>query len=518
MITPTYSHFETLASQGNLIPVVREVLADQDTPVSAYEKLRTALRSEDPDACTFLLESVEGGENIGRYSMLGGMPRGILKATGRTAEYTENGTTQTFDDVDPLSVLQDLMSTYHPVPDDTLPRFTGGAVGFLGYDAVAQFDKVPLSDTPGLETPDMVFLIADTVILFDQVRHTMKLVANAFIEGDPKEAYDDAVARLDKLADMLQTPLPRRMLDATLPDTDLPFTSNTRQEDFEQAVDTSKEYIRAGDIIQVVLSQRFEVEGQDDPLQVYRALRSVNPSPYMFCLELGDLALSGSSPEVHVRQEDGRVDIRPIAGTRKRGATEAEDVALAEDLLADPKERAEHVMLVDLARNDIGRVCVPGSVQVSEFMIIERYSHVMHIVSNVTGDISDEKNSYDLMRATFPAGTLSGAPKIRAMEIIAELEPDRRGPYGGAVGYFGFDGNLDCCITIRTCFFAGGKTYVQAGAGLVADSVPLHEYEETVNKAKGMMRALALARGHSDISSASAKATADCADKPLGSK
>jgi len=247
----------------------------------------------------------------------------------------------------------------------------------------------------------------------------------------------------------------------------------------------------------VVVSQRFAVEGQDDPLQVYRALRSVNPSPYMFCLELGDVALAGSSPEVHVRQEDGRVDIRPIAGTRKRGDSEAADVALEKDLLADPKERAEHVMLVDLARNDIGRVCTPGTVDVSEFMIIERYSHVMHIVSNVTGDIAEDKNSYDLMRATFPAGTLSGAPKIRAMEIIAELEPDRRGPYGGAVGYFGFDGNLDCCITIRTCFFSGGKTYVQAGAGLVADSVPASEYEETVNKAKGMMRALALARGQS---------------------
>jgi anthranilate synthase component 1 len=497
MITPDFPTFQTLATQGNLIPVVREVLADQDTPVSAYEKLRTALRKQNPDACTFLLESVEGGENIARYSMLGGMPRGILKATGRTAEYHVNGTVRTFEDVDPLAVLQEIMSDFNPVPDPTLPRFTGGAVGFLGYDAVAQFDKVPLAETPGLDFPDMVFLIADTVILFDQVRHTMKLVANAYIEDDPNAAYEDAVRRLDELADMLQTPLPRRILDATLPETDLPFSSNTRREDFEDGVVRAQEYVRAGDIIQVVVSQRFGVEGQDDPLQVYRALRSVNPSPYMFCLELGDVALAGSSPEVHVRQEDGRVDIRPIAGTRKRGESEAADQALEKDLLADPKERAEHVMLVDLARNDIGRVCAPGSVQVSEFMVIERYSHVMHIVSNVTGDLADSKNSYDLMRATFPAGTLSGAPKIRAMEIIAELEPDRRGPYGGAVGYFGFDGNLDCCITIRTCFFAGGKTYVQAGAGLVADSVPASEYEETVNKAKGMMRALALARGHS---------------------
>ncbi|MDF3128160.1 anthranilate synthase component I [Kiritimatiellaeota bacterium B1221] len=496
MISPDYPTFLERAQHGNLIPVVREVLADQDTPVSAYEKLRTALRATDPEACTFLLESVEGGENIARYSMLGGMPRGILKAKDRRAEYHEGGKVTVFEDVDPLAVLQNLMSVYKPVPDESLPRFTGGAVGFLGYDAVAQFDKVPLSPNPGLEFPDMVFLIADTVILFDQVRHTMKLVANAYVTDDAEAAYNDALKRLDQLAGMLQTSLPRRILDAQVPAKDLPFTSNTKREDFEAAVEKSREYIRAGDIIQVVVSQRFAVEGQDDPLQVYRALRSVNPSPYMFCLELGDVALAGSSPEVHVRNENQQVDIRPIAGTRKRGKDEAEDLFLEKDLLADPKERAEHVMLVDLARNDIGRVCECGSVDVSEFMIIERYSHVMHIVSNVRGKLHPEKNSYDLMRATFPAGTLSGAPKIRAMEIIAELEPDRRGPYGGAVGYFGFDGNLDCCITIRTCFFAGNKTYVQAGAGLVADSVPATEFEETVNKAKGMMKALTLARGH----------------------
>ncbi|WFB34341.1 anthranilate synthase component I [Kiritimatiellota bacterium B12222] len=496
MISPDLPTFLDRAQHGNLIPVVREVLADQDTPVSAYEKLRTALRSQDPQACTFLLESVEGGENIARYSMLGGMPRGILKAKDRRAEYHADGKVTVFDNVDPLAVLEDLMSAYHPVPDASLPRFTGGAVGFLGYDAVAQFDKVPLSPNPGMDFPDMVFLIADTVILFDQVRHTMKLVANAFVEDDAEAAYADALSRLDQLAEMLQTSLPRRMLDAQVPAQDLPFTSNTQREDFEAAVEKSREYIRAGDIIQVVVSQRFAVEGQDDPLQVYRALRSVNPSPYMFCLELGDVALAGSSPEVHVRNEDQQIDIRPIAGTRIRGKDEAEDLYLEQDLLADPKERAEHVMLVDLARNDIGRVCECGSVEVNEFMIIERYSHVMHIVSNVRGKLQPEKNSYDLMRATFPAGTLSGAPKIRAMEIIAELEPDRRGPYGGAVGYFGFDGNLDCCITIRTCFFAGNKTYVQAGAGLVADSVPATEFEETVNKAKGMIKALSLARGH----------------------
>ncbi len=496
MISPSLPEFLQRAQHGNLIPVVREVLADQDTPVSAYEKLRNALRRNDPSACSFLLESVEGGENIGRYSMLGGMPRAILRAKGRHAELQQASGDKVYEDVEPLAVLQELMSAYKPVPDPTLPRFSGGAVGFLGYDCVAQFDRVPLSPHAGIDFPDMVFLIADTLIIFDQVRHTMKLVANAFVESDPASAYQDALKRIDVLADMLQTALPRRMLDAQMPAQDLPFRSNTRKEDFLAAVEASREYIRAGDIIQVVLSQRFEVEGRDDPLQVYRALRSINPSPYMFCLELGDIALAGSSPEVHVRNEERRVDIRPIAGTRKRGADEAEDRALELDLLADPKERAEHVMLVDLARNDIGRVCDWGSVKVTEFMIIERYSHVMHIVSNVRGQLRSDRNSYDLMRATFPAGTLSGAPKIRAMEIIAELEPDRRGPYGGAVGYFGFDGNLDCCITIRTCFFAGNRTYVQAGAGLVADSVAESEYEETVNKAKGMMKALSLARGH----------------------
>jgi len=495
MITPDFTEFKRRAALGNLIPVVREVLADQDTPVSAYEKLRTALRKEDPDAPVFLLESVEGGENIGRYSMLGGMPRAVLRAKDRRVEIHADGKVQVLENREPLAVLEDMMSAYRPVPDPALPRFTGGAVGFLGYDCVAGFDKVPLSGTPGMDFPDMVFLIADTVILFDQVRHTMKLVANALIGDDVEAAYADALARIGRLAEMLQTALPRRMLDARIPPAALPFSSNTREADFLSAVERTREYIRAGDVIQVVLSQRFRVDGSDDPLQVYRALRSINPSPYMFCLELGDVAMAGSSPEVHVRNEDNTVNIRPIAGTRKRGADEAEDRALEADLLADPKERAEHVMLVDLARNDIGRVCDWGSVSVSEFMIIERYSHVMHIVSNVRGTLRGDKSSYDLMRATFPAGTLSGAPKIRAMEIIAELEPDRRGPYGGAVGYFGFDGNLDCCITIRTCFFTGGQTCVQAGAGLVADSVPENEFEETVNKAKGMMTALALARG-----------------------
>ena len=312
MIHPDLPAFLERARHGNLVPVSREILADQDTPVSAYEKLRTALRAEDPNACTFLFESVEGGENIARYSMLGGMPRAVVRAKNGVVTHTHAEGVETYTDREPLSVLEEIMSRYQPVHDPSLPRFTGGAVGFLGYDCVAGFDKVPLANEPGLDFPEMVFLIADTVILFDQVRHTMKLVANAWIGDDAEAAYTDALQRIDRLAELLQTPLPRRVLDANVPDVDLPHSSNTHKPDFLRAVEASREYIRAGDIIQVVLSQRFTVEGRDDPLQVYRALRSINPSPYMFCLELGDVALAGSSPEVHVRNEDRQVD-EPLA-------------------------------------------------------------------------------------------------------------------------------------------------------------------------------------------------------------
>jgi anthranilate synthase component 1 len=495
MYSPSLEEFKSRAQRGNLVPVCREILADQETPVSAYERLRTGLRAGGSRPFTFLLESVEGGETIARYSFLGGNPRTMVRAWGRKVEIEEAGGSITrHADADPLSVLRDAMSQYRPVCDPTLPRFTGGAVGYIGYDSVAQFDRVPLCPRPGLGWPDMVMMVADTLIAFDHVRHSMILIANAFITGDAEAAYRDAVARLDGLAALLETPIRRRLIDVRGPVEELPLQSNTSHAQFIDAVHKSKEFIRAGDIFQVVLSQRFEAPAVRDPLDVYRALRLVNPSPYMFCLELGDHALAGSSPEVHVRSVDRQVDIRPIAGTRARAKDPAADLALEQELLADPKERAEHVMLVDLARNDIGRVCTWGTVKVSEMMVIERYSHVMHIVSNVRGELAKDRDVYDLLKATFPAGTLSGAPKIRAMEIIADLEQSRRGAYGGAIGYFGFDGNLDSAITIRTVLLDGDKAYVQAGAGVVADSDPQKEYEETQNKAKGMLRALALAR------------------------
>jgi anthranilate synthase component 1 len=485
------------AKQGNLVPVWKEVLADQETPVSAYERVRTFLRRREHASHTYLLESVEGGENIGRYSFIGGTPRTIIRAYGRRVEVASNGSEpEVFEDMDPLDALKNHMQQFAPVVDDPeLPRFIGGAVGFLGYDVVSQFEpRVPVIGNDEIGNPDMVFMVTDGLIIFDRVNHSLKIVANAHIEGDPNEAYDKALAQIDELCEALQTPVDRVLIDTHDEVDPLEPHSNTTREEFFGMVEKAKEYIRAGDVIQTVLSQRFEVENEADSLDVYRALRSINPSPYMFCLDLGENAIVGTSPEVHVRCEDKRAEVRPIAGTRPRGKTVAEDLELETDLLADPKERAEHIMLVDLGRNDLGRVCDFQSVEVPELMVIERYSHVMHIVSDVTGHLSDQYDEYDLMRASFPAGTVSGAPKIRAMEIIAELEKSKRGPYAGAVGYFNYNGNFDSCITIRTVILDKGKAYVQAGAGVVADSVPLNEYEETRNKARGMMKALALAK------------------------
>ena len=494
MYSPDKTTFLERAKRGNLIPVWREFLADQETPVLAYERLRTALAKDGKAHGAFLLESVEGGEHIARYSFLGGAPRAIFRAFGRRVEIEQAaGTTDVQEDVEPLSALKAYMARYQPVPDPDLPRFFGGAVGYIGYDAVAQFEKVPLCEREGLGWPDMVFGITDTIIVFDHVRHSMKVVANAHVEDDAAAAYDQAVARIEEMTAHLATSVPMYILDARDEPRDVAYRSNTKKESFMASVERAKEYIRAGDVIQVVLSQRFEADSTGEPLDVYRALRSVNPSPYMFCLEFGDRSVVGSSPEIHVRCEDERVEVRPIAGTRPRSSDPEKDAALAEELLADPKERAEHIMLVDLGRNDIGRVCEYGSVQVPELMVIERYSHVMHIVSDVVGKLARDKDAYDVLRATFPAGTVSGAPKVRAMEIIAELEEARRGPYAGAVAYIGFTGNLDSCITIRTVLMENGTSYVQAGAGIVADSDPLREYEETQNKARGMIKALGLA-------------------------
>lgn len=483
---PSIEEFREKTSRGNLIPVYRELLADMLTPVSAFMRI-------DNGEYSFLLESVEGGEKWARYSFLGSGPATIISTRGATGYVVKDGvTTETVLSGDPIDFLKDNMTGYAPVAVDGLPRFFGGAVGYAGYDIVSRIEDIPQGDKPGLGCPDLFFMITDTMLVFDNVAQKIKVVANACVGRDGAEAaYEEAKAKIDALVAKLTGKLPKRKVSRG--GFSGKMKSNITKAAFEKAVRASKEYIKAGDIFQVVLSQRFEDKTRVDPLDVYRALRVINPSPYMFFLRCGDFTLSGSSPEVMVRCEGGRIDLRPIAGTRRRGKSEEDDEALAAEMLADPKERAEHIMLVDLGRNDVGRVSRPGGVVVNELMVIEKYSHVMHIVSNVRGELAKGKDSYDVMRSCFPAGTVSGAPKIRAMQIIEELETTRRGPYAGAVGYFSFDGNMDTCITIRTLLFKGGKVYVQAGAGLVADSDPASEYQETVNKAAGMMKALELA-------------------------
>jgi anthranilate synthase component 1 len=488
MFQPSFDEFKQKAKKGNLIPVYREILADMETPVSAFLKI-------DDGRHSFLLESMEGGEKWARYSFLGSRPSVIVKSFGRTAEVIRNGKKERLPfDRDPLQVIKDILSAYAPVPDPSLPRFFGGAVGFMGYDVVRFFEELPAREKSGLDMPDIFFMVTDTLVIFDNVTHRIKVVSNAHVKGRSAEAsYKEATAKINRLVKKLKTAAPgaggRRKGRAK----EHMLTSNFTQPQYEQAVLRAKEYIKAGDIFQVVPSQRFQTKINAEPYEIYRALRLINPSPYMYFLRCGDATVVGASPEVMVRLEGDKIDLRPIAGTRRRGATEEEDKALAEELLADPKERAEHIMLVDLGRNDVGRVSVPGSVNVSELMVIERYSHVMHIVSNVRGRLSGGGDAYDVVRACFPAGTVSGAPKIRAMQIIDELEPTRRGPYAGAVGYFGFSGNMDTCITIRTLVIKDGVAYIQAGGGVVADSDPAAEYQETVNKAKAMMRAVEMA-------------------------
>ena len=494
-----------LAAQGNCIPITCTLLADFETPLSAYAKLRGGGES-------FLFESVEGGEHLGRYSFVGCGPRAIIKQLGNQVSVIQNGKVLEKFTVTPtpapsdsqqvrdgLVVVERILSRYRAVPIPGLPRFVGGALGFLGYEFIHDVEPVvPRAPKDELGTPILYYLIADQLLVFDRAQQTLTVVVNAIIEpgGTLEEFYDEAVSEVERLVELLNEPLtvvpvllPREAPE--VPTTS--FTSNTTQAQFEANVRKAQEFIRAGDIIQVVGSQRFSAPLKSGPLELYRAVRTVNPSPYMFLLELEGFALVGASPELHVRCEDRRVEIRPIAGTRKRGANAAEDLALEKELLADPKERAEHVMLVDLARNDIGRVCEYGSVKVADLMVIERYSHVMHIVSQVNGVLRSDQTGFDLMRTTFPAGTLSGAPKIRAMQLIAELEGTTRGPYGGCVGYFGFDGNSDHCITIRTALVKDGVAHVQAGGGWVNDSTPTAEFEETVNKSQALRKAIALA-------------------------
>jgi len=488
MIFPSKEAFLEMSSRGNLIPVYSEIIADLETPMSAFIKLDTGDH-------TFLLESAEKGGPFGRYSFIGNEPRLIFSMRGRHVRIEESGQVREYDsERDPLEELSDLMKGYRPVPSGDLPLFYGGAVGYLSYEAARYFEPtVPVANRNDLDVPDAYFIVSESLLIFDHDTRRIKVLVNAPVEGNPAAAYEKAVGKIGEIETQLQRNVSHWVLEAKSDLAEPAYSVNMTKPEYIAMTTGMQEHIGAGDIFQVVPSQRFAVKFERDPIELYRALRFINPSPYMFCIKFGGLALVGSSPETHVRCMNGRVEIHPIAGTRPRRASVEEDEAMARDLLADPKERAEHVMLVDLARNDLGRVCAYNTVKVTDFMSIERYSHVMHIVSRVEGELNPGHSAYDVMRATFPAGTVTGSPKVRAMQIIAEREPTCRGIYSGAVGYFGFSGNLDSCIAIRTVLIKDGMAYVQAGGGLVADSTPEGEYQESVNKAKAGMKALALA-------------------------
>src|SRR5216117_3032448 len=490
LITPSLHEFLHLAKQGNVIPVFAEFVGDCETPVSTFKKFRGS-------AYSFLFESTEKNDVSGRFSFVGFEPRLIIQSHGCEIRIERDGIEERFSTTtDPLDELRKLMARLQFVSRPELPRFAGGAVGFLGYDAIRFFEpKVPTAREDDLQLPELLFILTGNVLIFDHRLRSLKIVVNAFLDDGPlEEIYARAAESVGTIARHLAQPADLPLVLTEECETE-PARSNFGREEFEAAVEQAKEYIRAGDIFQVVLSQRFESDFKGDPLDFYRCLRFINPSPYMFCLKFGgNFALVGSSPEMHVRLVGDGVEIRPLAGTRPRGDTSAQDEKNAVELLADPKERAEHIMLVDLARNDVGRVSNFGTMQVIELMEIERFSHVMHIVSNVTGHLRTGCTGFDLVKATFPAGTVSGAPKIRAMQIISELERTRRGCYAGAIGYFGFDGNVDSCIALRCAVLKNGRAYVQAGAGIVADSDPAAEYEETVNKARAMAKALSMAQ------------------------
>lgn len=506
-VVPSREEFRRLAENATLIPVFTEVIADTETPVSALLKLGDA-------PYRYLLESVERGDRIGRYSFVGNTASLVFQSRGKTISIgrpqpaeQEAACQARFEfehrEVsDPLDSLRDLLREHRPAQIPGLPKFYGGAVGYLSYDMARHIEKLPDVNPDPLGAPEAYFIFSDTVLIFDHPQRTLKIVANTRVDGiDPDEAYDSALARIADTLDRLATPpqavspvlaIGGRHGDALMPSR---WSSNFTQEEFEAAVEACKGYIRDGEILQVILSQRLSLEIRATPVDVYRSLRAVNPSPYMYYLHFPDLALVGSSPEVMVQVEEGVARLRPIGGTRPRGKTREEDQALVEELLADEKELSEHTMLIDLGRNDLGKVCEYGSVHVDEQMVIEKYSHVTHIVSNVVGRLAPGRDAFDLLRATFPAGTVSGAPKVRAMEIIDELEPCRRGPYSGAIGYFGYSGNMDSCITIRTVVIKDGVAHVQAGAGIVADSDPRKEYEESLNKARAVLQAIAMAEG-----------------------
>ncbi len=489
MIQPSYKEFCRLAKQGNLIPVFQELLMDLETPLSFFKRLER-------DRYAFLLESVEGSERWARFSFLGTRPYRVFKARGNSIEIIESGKKTSFFSDAPLNSLAELLAGWRPVLVPGLPPFSGGALGYVAYDAVAQLHAIANGKKDPVGSAEIFFIFVQTLIAFDNLKHTIKVIDNARIDGrtDLREAYEQATARIHTvIASLKKKPRgiePRDLSQATGA---RKFRSNLTRRQFYKAVDRAKEYIRAGDIIQTVLCQRLETETTADPFEIYRALRVINPSPYMYYLELDDLRIIGSSPETMVRLTNGTIELRPIAGTRRRGLTADEERELEADLLGDPKERAEHIMLVDLGRNDVGRVAQVGSVEVNELMAIERYSHVIHIVSNVRGKLAPDKSAFDLFVSAFPAGTVSGAPKIRAMQIISELEPEKRSLYAGAVGYFGYNGNLDTCIVIRTIVMKGNRVIINAGAGIVADSDPKAEYQETLNKARAMLNAVELA-------------------------
>ena len=475
MYYPTLEEVKKREKRGNILPIYREIVADLETPVSAFLKINRGGHS-------FLLESVEGGEQLARYSFIGTEPYRVLIADGE-------GKT------DPLSLVAAELGKYEMVPVAGLPRFCGGVVGYLAYETATRFEELPSPDQDPLGLPESLFMFVDTMLVFDHVTHKIKVLSHVHLDGDVEEAYQQAVDRIDDLVDRLNQPLPatRRRTGATRPANSSHRSSNFSRQEFEASVLQTKRYITEGEAIQVVLSQRLAQATDVAPFEIYRALRTINPSPYMFFLDFVDFHIIGASPEILVRVEDGVVMTRPLAGTRPRGKTPDEDVALEQELRSDEKERAEHIMLVDLGRNDIGRVSKPGTVEVSHLMDVERYSHVMHLVTHVQGRLQDGLTAFDALRVCFPAGTVSGAPKIRAMEIIAELEPERRGPYAGAVGYFSFSGNMDMAIAIRTMVMKKGIAYVQTGCGIVYDSVPELEYAESINKAQALLKAISQA-------------------------
>jgi anthranilate synthase component 1 len=485
---PDFESFAKLAAGARLVPVYRRVLSDGLTPVSAFHKL-------DQGPCACLFESVVGGEKVGRYSFLTANPFLQVEARGERMTIVTPQGTDVFESADPLAELKRRVDELRAVRLPELPPFISGAVGYAGYDVVRYTEHLPNAPADDRHLPDLAFAFYDRMVVFDNINKTVVVVAMARLDGsDPAAAYSAACGRVDEIVDELAAPgadLPLADID-TSGDPQIPYTANFTQPDFERAVEKCVDYIRAGDIFQVVLSQRLELDIQADPFEIYRTLRVVNPSPFMFYLRTPSVTLVGSSPEILVRVVDGRITVRPLAGTRRRGRTEEEDKRLAEELLADEKERAEHVMLVDLGRNDVGRVARYRSVEVSDVMTVERYSHVMHITSNVNGQLVEGKDAFDALRACLPAGTVSGAPKVRAMQIIDELEPHRRGPYAGAVGYIDYSGNMDTCIALRTIVVQGRKAYVQVGAGIVADSDPAAEYQETLNKARGPLKAIEL--------------------------